>query len=80
MNSSINIFTDEYHNDRSPKPTAKKFIINDNEIIYNNQPMAGRKTKYKVAEIFKGHQEPTIHMKKKLFPDKIQTIFGGSSK
>ena len=40
--------------------------------------MAGLQTKYEIAEIYKRDQEPALHSKRKLFPDKIKTIHGGS--
>jgi hypothetical protein len=77
LNSSINIFSDEYHNDRSPKPTAKKFI-NYSEIV-SQEPGAGLKTKFQIADTYKANQELATHTKRKIFPEKIQAILGGSS-
>lgn len=77
FNSSINLFSEDYHNDRSPKPTSKKF----NTIDYKkeNNLGAGSRTKYEYAQLFRGYENPTSYMKKKQFPEKLKVILGGTS-
>jgi hypothetical protein len=77
INSSINLFSDDYQNDRSPKPTSKKFTTIDYK--KENDPGAGSRTKYEYAQLFRGYEIPISYMKKKQFPEKFKVILGGTS-
>ena len=70
LNSSLNIFSDEYHKGRSTTPTYRRLFFQP-----DNTLSAGLEIKLKNSEVFTSR-----NLKKKMFPDKSQVIFGGSSK